>query len=302
MKRNVLLVITGPTAVGKTDFSISVAQALQTEIISADSRQIYKEMKIGTACPNSQQLSMAPHHFIGTQSIHQYYNASMYEMQVIDLLEKLFQKYNVVVLTGGSGLYIDAVCYGIDDLPTIDQKIRNQLLEQFKNQGIEPLREELLRIDPEYCQHADLSNPKRILKALEIYHMTQRPYSSFLTKARKTRNFEIYYIVLNIQRPQLHEHINLRVDAMMGNGLLEEAKELYPYKQLNALNTVGYKELFDYFDNKINLETAIELIKRNTRRYARRQLTWFKKYENALWIEPQQWDIFWNYLKNKEIK
>ncbi|MCX7986321.1 MAG: tRNA (adenosine(37)-N6)-dimethylallyltransferase MiaA [Bacteroidales bacterium] len=301
MKKKILLIITGPTAVGKTDFAIEVASALKTEIISADSRQIYKELRIGTARPTDEQLLKVPHHFIACCSIHEYYNASIYEEAVINLLKQLFRNNDIVILTGGSGLYIDAVCFGIDDLPTIDPKIRQELSERLKIEGLEVLRNELRQIDPIYCQSADLANPKRVLKALEVYTMTHRPYSSFLTRKAKKRDFEPVFVVLDLPRNELHQRINRRVDQMIQAGLVEEARSLFPFRHLNALNTVGYKELFDYLDGKFELDDAIELIKRNTRRYARRQLTWFRKYNDALWLNPNEMDKLFAFLKNISI-
>lgn len=300
MKRKTLLIITGPTAVGKTDFAIAVAQMLGTEIISADSRQIYREMIVGTARPTIEQLQKVPHHMVACRSIHEYYNASLYEEEVIALLQKLYAQYDTVILTGGSGLYIDAVCYGIDDLPTIDPQVRQQLSDRLRQEGLTVLQAELKRIDPDYYQSADISNPKRVLKALEVYAMTHRPYSSFLTRTPKKREFDPVFVVLDLPRHELHQRIDNRVDQMVQAGLIEEAKSLYPYRHLNALNTVGYKELFEYFEEKCSLEQAIALIKRNTRRYARRQLTWFRRYDKALWIQPQSPDILVQWLKQTE--
>ncbi len=283
-----LIILQGPTGIGKTDISIQIAKILNTEIISADSRQIYKELKIGTAPPSEEQLNTIKHYFIANKSIFDYYNASMYELEVIDLLNILFQKYDNLLLVGGSGMYIDALCYGIDDLPNIDQEIRKNLSEIYENQGIETLRIMLKKLDPQYYDKVDLKNPKRILKGLEITMMTGKPYTSFLTNAKKKRDFQIIKIGLNTDREKLHNTINLRVDKMVENGLIEEATVFYPNRNLNALNTVGYKEIFEAIDNKYDMTTAIELIKRNTRRYARRQLTWFNKDKNVQWFEPQQ--------------
>lgn len=301
MNRKILLVITGPTAVGKTDYAIAVAQALHTEIISADSRQIYREMSIGTARPSEELLQRVPHHMVGCRSIHEYYNASLYEEEVTSLLKDLFEQYDIVLLTGGSGLYIDAVCFGIDDLPTIDPQIREQYTKRLKQEGLAVLQEELRKIDPEYCQTADMANPKRVLKALEVYAMTHRPYSSFLTRTPKKRPFEPVFVVLDLPRHELHQRIDTRVDQMIRAGLIDEAKVLHPFKHLNALNTVGYKELFEYFEGKYELEQAIALIKRNTRRYARRQLTWFRKYQQAIWLPPQSPETLLQWLKTKRI-
>jgi len=287
----ILLVIGGPTAVGKTEIAIRLAKKIGTEIISADSRQIYKELNIGTAKPNIEELSTVKHHFISTHSIHNYYNASMFEIEVLELLNTLFKQYDKVIMVGGSGLYIDAVCKGIDDLPTIDPEIRKNLTERYKNEGIESLRMEIKRIDPQYYEKVDLANHKRILKALEVYYMTGRPFSTFLTSQIKHRNFRIIKVALNRKRDLLHSIINQRVDKMINQGLIEEAKELYPFKYLNALNTVGYKELFAYFDNKMSLEEAIEKIKRNTRQYARRQISWFNRFNEYKWFDPDDSDI-----------
>jgi tRNA dimethylallyltransferase len=296
VKKHTLIVIVGPTAIGKTDFAINIALKLGTEIISCDSRQIYKEMAIGTARPSDEQLSKVKHHFIACQSIHDYYNASMFEFAVLEELEQLFENHKMVVMTGGSGLYVDAVCKGIDDLPTIDSEVRSQILSRFEEEGIDNLRKELFRIDPEYCHTADLQNPKRIFKALEVFYMTGKPYSSFLTQNKKERDFNIVTIALNRDRAELYRNIDQRVDIMIQLGLINEVKNLYPERNLNALNTVGYKELFDYFDGKIDCETAIELIKRNTRRYAKRQLTWFVRNKETHWLNPMEEDRAWEII------
>lgn len=277
--------ILGPTAVGKTKFAIELANNLKIEIISADSRQIYKEMKIGTARPTDEELLMAKHHFIANKSIHEYYNASKYEFEALELIDNLFSKYDNLVVAGGSGLYIDAILYGIDDLPTIEPDIRNALQKKYEDEGIESLRFELKKHDPVWYKKVDLKNPKRILKALEVTIQTGKPYSSFLTGERKLREFSSKIIVLNMDRKILHERINKRVDLMKEDGLVEEAQKLYSYKNLTPLKTVGYAELFSAFDGLIEQDIAIELIKRNTRRYARRQITWFKRYFDAKWLD-----------------
>lgn len=284
----ILLVIVGPTAIGKTNLAIDVAKQFDTEIISSDSRQIYREMEIGTARPSEIQLMEVKHHFIASISILDYYNASMFEFAVIDLLSELFREKKIVVMTGGSGLYVDAVCKGIDDLPTIEPEIRANLLKRLSFEGIMSLRQELLKIDPEYCRTADIQNPKRILKALEVYYMTNQPYSRFLTKGKKTRDFKIVKIGLNRDRKELYEIIDRRVDQMLQSGLLEEACSFHKYKELNALNTVGYKEIFNYLDGKYSLEKAIELIKRNTRRFAKRQISWFSRDKEIVWFHPDK--------------
>ena len=276
--------VIGPTAVGKTSFGIKLAKELKTEIISADSRQIFKEMRIGTARPTDKELAQIKHHFIANKSIFDYYNASKYEFEAIDLSKKLFEKYDNLVVVGGSGLYIEALLYGIDDLPDIDPFIRQNLIEKYEKEGIESLRFELKKIDPETYKKIDLKNSQRILKALEITIQTGKKYSSFLTGNRKKRQFDTELIALNMDREILYNRINKRVDLMLKEGLIEEVRNLYPHKNLTSLKTVGYRELFDFFDNNITEEKAIELIKQNSRRYAKRQITWFKRYKNANWI------------------
>jgi len=294
-----LIVILGPTGIGKTALSLKIALKYNTEIISADSRQIFKELHIGTATPDSQQLHTVNHNFIQSHSIHDYYNASKYEIEVIDKLKQLFKIYNEVVMTGGSMLYIDAVCNGIDDLPPIDQKIRNEVIQRFEKEGLDSLRLELKKIDPVYYAKADLKNHKKIIHALEIFYMSGKKYSSFMTKIKKQRDFNIIKIGLNTDRAILHERINKRVDQMIADGLLDEARSVYQYKHLTTMNTVGYRELFDYFDNKTTLEKAVELIKRNSRRYARRQLTWFNKDKSITWFEPNEEDKIIEFVDNR---
>ncbi len=277
--------VLGPTAVGKTGYAIELAKKLSTEIISCDSRQIYKEMNIGTACPSDFELSQVKHHFIRNKSIFDYYNASMYEFEALEVINELLKKYDSLVVAGGSGLYIDALLYGIDDLPTIEPEIREKLQKKFETEGIESLRFDLKQIDPIWYNKVDLKNPKRILKALEVFTQTGKPYSSFLTGKNKHRNFEPNLLVLNMEREKLYDRINQRVELMIAEGLLKEAKPLHKHKNVTALKTVGYRELFDYFEGNTNKETAIDLIKRNTRRYARKQITWFKRYDSANWID-----------------
>lgn len=283
-----LVVVAGPTASGKTSLCIQLAHHFSTEIISADSRQIYKELCIGVARPAPEQLREIRHHFVGTVSIHDYYNASMFETETLHLLSGLFETYPLVLMTGGSGLYIDAVCKGIDDLPTVREEIRKELLEEYRRKGKEFLLEELRNVDPAYFSRADIHNPKRMLKALEIFRQTGKPYSSFLTGSAKPRPFRILKIALDVARDELYRRINERADTMMLQGLEEEARDLYPYRHLNALNTVGYKELFVYFEGLYDKDEAIRLIKRNTRRYARRQLTWFRNDEEYHWLSPSE--------------
>lgn len=300
--KKTLVVILGPTGIGKTGMGIMLANHFKTEIISADSRQIYSEMEIGTAVPSADQRKKAKHHFIQTRSIHDYYNASMFEMEVLDLLQKLFLKKDILLLVGGSGLYVDAVCKGIDDIPTIDPEVRKNLVDQYNNEGIESLRRQLKFLDPEYYSKVDLKNHKRILKALEISIMTGQPYSSFLTRQPKVRNFQILKIGLNRERRELYEIIDQRVDSMVRSGLVEEAKNLFAYCKINALNSVGYKELFEHFEGKHTLEEAIRLIKRNSRRYAKRQLSWFSRDKEITWFHPTETGKIINFISNKIIK
>jgi len=294
-----LIVILGPTAIGKSSLSIHIAQHFKTEIISADSRQIFRELQIGTAIPDSQELHTVKHHLIQNHSIHEYYNASNFEIEALSIIDSLFEANNTIVMTGGSMLYIDTLCNGIDDLPTVDPEIRIRVIDKFENEGIEPLRLELKKIDPEYYQIVDLKNHKRILHALEVFYMTGKKYSSFRSNTKKERNFNIIKIGLNIDRESLHKSINARVDKMIEAGLVEEARNFFEFRNLNALNTVGYKELFDYFDGKITLTEAIELIKRNTRRYARKQLTWFNRDKEITWFQPTQLNEIIQFIDSK---
>ncbi|PLX22350.1 MAG: tRNA (adenosine(37)-N6)-dimethylallyltransferase MiaA, partial [Marinilabiliales bacterium] len=271
------------------------------EIISSDSRQVYKELKIGTAVPSNEQLNKVKHHFIGNKSIYEYYNASMFEFEVIEVLSDLYKKFNQVVMTGGSGMYINAVCDGIDDLPTIDQKLRDDLIKKHKEEGIESLRLQLRMLDPVSYEKIDLRNPKRILKALEVSLQTGKPYSSFLTESKKDRDFGTIKIGLQRERDELYERINIRVDQMVAEGLIDEARRFYKDRHLNSLNTVGYKELFDFFDGEISQEKAIELIKRNSRHYAKRQISWFSRDKDITWFHPDSKENIIEYIKSKLI-
>jgi tRNA dimethylallyltransferase len=297
--RPTLIVLAGPTAVGKTDLSIELARALKTEIISADSRQVYKEMRTGTAVPEPEQLAAVKHHFIRNKSIHNYFSAGKYELEVKEKLKELFKKYDTVILTGGSGMYIDAVCKGIDKIPAPDTEIRKKVINKYETEGIESIRFELKRIDPEFYRQADLNNPKRIMKALEVYYQTGEKYSDLRAGHDKERDFDCLYIILDRERSELYERINRRTDLMFEQGWLEEAKNLLPFSHLNALNTVGYKEIFAYLKGEHSLDRAKELIKRNTRHYAKRQITWFKRYEDAAWFHPTEKDEILNYIRNK---
>ncbi len=286
LPKPLLIVITGPTAVGKTDVAISVAQHFGCDIVSADSRQFYRELKIGTAAPTQEQLHAVKHHFIGHLSLYDAFDVSKYEVASMELLAGLFEKNPVVVLTGGSGLYIQAVCTGMDNLPNSEPEIRKNLREKYNNEGIEPLQLMLQMLDPEYYEQVDLANPNRLLRALEVCLGTGKPFSSFRKNLPVPRDFNIIKIGLDLPRAELHNRINLRVDQMMSDGLLEEARHFYPLRDLNSLKTVGYKELFAYFDGDVSLEEAVEKIKTNTRRYARRQITWFGKDKEFMWCNP----------------
>ena len=285
---NFLINILGPTAIGKTSLSIKIANYYQTEIISADSRQFYKEMKIGTAVPEIEELKAAPHHFIQHISVENDYSVGDFEKQAIQKLEDLFKEKQLVVMVGGSGLYIKAVTEGLDDFPDVDPEIRQNLNSHLEKDGIDWLQKKLFVLDPEYYKNADVQNPHRLIRALEICIATGKPFSSFLNQDKENRNFKTINIGLTADREMIYERINQRVDIMIENGLVEEAKALYPQRNLNALNTVGYKELFKYFDGDWDLETAISEIKKNTRRFAKRQLTWFRKDDTIKWFEYNQ--------------
>ena len=283
-----LIVITGPTGIGKTELSLSIAEHYNTEIISADSRQLYADLRIGTAAPTPDQLGRVRHHFVGILKLTDYYSAARYETEAINRIQELHRSHEAVLMTGGSMMYIDAVCNGIDDIPTVDEETRQLLKERYEQEGLERLADELRLIDPEYWKTVDLKNPKRIVHALEICYMTGKPYSSFRTGGRKQRPFKIIKIGLRREREELYERINRRVDLMMSEGLLEEARRFYPYRHLNSLNTVGYKELFKYFDGTWGLDFAVEKIKQNTRIYSRKQMTWFRRDREIMWFHPDQ--------------
>lgn len=286
--KNTLIVLLGPTGVGKTDLSIELARKTGSEIISADSRQFYGEMEIGTAVPSPEQLSAVKHYFIRFLSVHDYYSASIYERDVLKLLPELFGRNKIVIMTGGSAMYIDAVCKGIDDIPDVDPAIREKYNRMYLENGISSLRIALKVLDPYHYSKVDLRNHKRIIRALEICETTGRPYSSFLRKEKTAKSFDIVTAGLNREREELYGRINRRVDEMIGKGLEAEAEKLYPLRHLNALNTVGYREFFGFFDGSISREKAIELIKRNTRRYAKRQLTWWAKDQSIRWFHPDE--------------
>ena len=283
---------------GKTALTIELARHFGTPVINADSRQIYRELRIGTASPTAEQMQQAEHYFVGTKSLDDYYNAAMYEQDVLQCLADSPSSVNL--LSGGSMMYIDAVCNGIDDIPTIRDDIREEMKRRYQEEGLESLCEQLRRLDPEHYEVVDRQNPRRVIHALEICIQTGQTYTSFRKQTKKQRPFNIIKIGLNRDREELYNRINVRVDAMMQEGLLEEATSLYPKRHVNALNTVGYKELFAYMDGQWSLEEAVERIKGNTRRYARKQLTWFKRDEQIRWFHPDEKDNILNYIRNAQ--
>jgi tRNA dimethylallyltransferase len=294
-----LIVIAGPTAIGKTDLSLSVAKKYNTEILSCDSRQFYKEMNIGTAVPSIDELSQVKHHFIQNLSIEQDYSVGKFELDALKKIEELHKEKDVLVMVGGSGLYIDAVCRGLDDFPDVPKELREELNLRFQNGGIEPLKAQLIELDPEYHKEVDKANPHRIIRALEICISTGKPFSSFRKQQKKKRKFKTIKLILSRDREVLYDRINQRVDMMMAEGLLEEAKNVYEYRSNNALQTVGYKELFAYFDGDWDLETAVSEIKKNTRRYAKRQMTWFRRDPETVFFNPSDEDEIMNYLEEQ---
>jgi len=280
-----LFIILGPTASGKTALSIELAKKLNTEIISCDSRQFYKELKIGSAPPSKEQLQKIKHHFIQHLSIKENYNIGRFEEDSIKKISSRFKIYDNLILVGGSGLYIDAVCNGLDNIPQTPQEIRDRINNEFSEKGINWLQEKVKKIDLDFYQKSDISNPQRLKRCLEVYQNTGEKISSFYKKEKRKRDFKIIKIGISIEREKLYNRINQRVDQMIKNGLIDEAKKLFQYQKLNALNTVGYKELFDFFDNKIDIETAIEDIKKNSRRLSKRQMTWFKRDKQINWFK-----------------
>lgn len=300
--RSKLVVLIGPTGVGKTELSLSLAEFLHSPIINADSRQLFRDLPIGTAAPTAAQQQRVRHYFVGTLSLTDYYSAAQYEADVLRLLEQLFRQNPYALLTGGSMMYIDAVCKGIDDIPTVDGETRRLMLERYEEAGLEQLCKELKLLDPEYYEQVDRKNPKRIIHALEICYMTGKPYSSFRTNAPKPRPFDILKIGLRREREELYERINQRVDQMVADGLVEEARKVLPYRHTNALNTVGYKEMFNYLDGTWTLETAVEKIKQNTRIYSRKQMTWFRRDESIRWFHPEETDAIKKLIEKEVIQ
>lgn len=284
MSRGKLTILLGPTAAGKTDLAIEMARSASSPVISCDSRQIFKEMKIGTAPPSGEQLAAVKHYFIFSHSVADYYTAGKYEIEALALLEELFKTHDHLIMTGGSGLYIDALCNGLDDFPPADQELRGRLMHRLESEGLQSLVDELSRVDEESCGFVDLSNPQRVVRALEVTLQTGKPYSMWRSNKKKQRPFEIEKIGLSRPREVLYERIDRRVDMMIQAGLEEEVRSLEKWRSMPALRTVGYREFFDYFDGRQDLETTISLIKRNTRHYAKRQITWWGRDKEINWI------------------
>lgn len=300
--KKTLIVLIGPTGVGKTDLSIKIAEKYGSPIISADSRQLYSDLKIGTAAPTEEYLKRIKHYFVGTLKLTDYYSAAQYESEVISLLEELFKNNDTILLTGGSMMYIDAICKGIDDIPTVDNETRQMMMEKYEKEGLERLCAELKLLDPEYYSIVDLKNPKRVIHALEICYMTGKTYTSFRTGNRKQRPFDIIKIGLCRDREELYDRINKRVDIMINDGLVDEVKSVYQYKDLNSLNTVGYKEIIQYLEGNCTLEFAIEKIKQNSRIYSRKQMTWFKRDNEIKWFHPDREDEIMEYIEAERGK
>ena len=284
----VLVVLLGPTGVGKTELSLSLAEFLHTPIINADSRQLYRDIPIGTAAPTPQELQRVKHYFVGTLELTDYYSAAQYEADALSLLKTLHQQNPYALMSGGSMMYLDAVCKGIDDIPTVDKDTRKTMLEKYESEGLERLCQELKLLDPDYYNIVDRKNPKRVIHALEICYMTGKTYTSFRTRQPKERPFDILKIGLRREREELYDRINRRVDDMITQGLIDEARRVLPFRHTNALNTVGYKEMFNYLDGTWTLETAVEKIKQNTRIYSRKQMTWFRRDDSIRWFHPDE--------------
>lgn len=294
-----LIVIVGPTAIGKTAMAIKVANEFNTEILSADSRQFYQEMEIGTAKPDMGELNAAKHHFINSHSVNQLFSTGDFEIEALKTINQVFKDHDLAILVGGSGLYVNAVVNGLDEMPEIDLNIREKLNKQFEEEGLRSIQKQLEIYDPEYFEKVDQQNPQRMIRGLEVFLSTGKKLSSMLSATKKQRPFNIIKIGLNTDRAKLYEQINNRVDQMMKLGLLEEVKSLLPYKHNNALNTVGYSELFDFLDHKIPFQEAVSAIKQNTRRFAKRQLTWFRRDDEINWFEPDQTDQIIAFIKSK---
>ncbi|WP_075350845.1 tRNA (adenosine(37)-N6)-dimethylallyltransferase MiaA [Algoriphagus marinus] len=297
--QNYLILIVGPTAVGKTELCINLAKKYQTEILSCDSRQFYREMNLGTAKPTSEELRAVPHHFINSRSIEEDYDVKQFEQDAIALLEQLFAKNNVVIMTGGSGLFADAVVNGLDEMPTIESRIREQVIEDYQEKGIAFLQSEVQKMDPDYFEVVDQLNPQRLMRALEVIRGTGRPFSSFRIKKKVDRPFKVIKIGLERPRPELYERIEKRMDQMIQAGLFDEADALFGKRHLNSLQTLGYTEIFDFLEGKYDRAEAIRLLKRNSRRYAKRQLTWFKKDPDIKWFNPENQVDILNFISDQ---
>jgi tRNA dimethylallyltransferase len=300
-RKKLLVIIAGPTAVGKTAFAIELATHFNIPIISFDSRQFYREMEIGTAKPSALELEQAEHHFINTLSIHDRYTSGLFETDALNKLNELYQNHEIVIAVGGSGLYINALCYGIDDIPT-DESVRQKLIERWQNEGLEKLQQEVLEIDPEFYTSSDMQNPRRVIRALEVFEVSGKPYSYYRKNQNKERFFETLWIGLDLEREVLFDRINNRVDQMLQHGLVEEVKELNKFKGLKALKTVGYQEFFDYLEGKHTFERAVELVKRNSRVFAKKQLVWFKRNAEITWLNSQNIDQAIELIHQKIIK
>lgn len=294
-----VVVVVGPTAVGKTSVAISLAKHFHTEIISADSRQCFKELNIGVARPSIEELEQVPHHFIASHTIHEPVTAASFEKYALEKTEELFQKYDTIIMVGGTGMYIKAFCEGLDNIPEIDRATRENIIRNYEEKGLEWLQKEIQEKDPEFYKKGEIQNPQRMMRALEVVEGTGKSILSFRSGEKKQRDFNIIKVGLELPKEQLQQHINKRVDAMINSGLAEEVKSLLSYRHLNALQTVGYAELFDYFDNKLSLGDAIERIKINTRQYAKRQMTWFKKDKEIHWFGPSDIDMMISELKSE---
>jgi tRNA dimethylallyltransferase len=299
MSQNFLIVIVGPTAVGKTSLGIQLAQHFKTEIISADSRQFYREMNIGTAKPSAPELALIKHHLIDSHSISEDYNVGQFERDVLHILEKIYQKHSLAIMVGGSGLYVKAICEGMDEMPDVPIEIREALSNRLKINGLDDLNKELEKLDPDYFAQVDKANPQRIMRALEICLATGKTYSSFRTKKKILRPFDIIKIGLDLPREELYTRIDQRMDNMIAQGLLQEAQLLEPYKQQNALQTVGYQEIYGFMDGLYDWDEAVRLLKRNSRRYAKRQLTWFRQDLEIKWFSPSEYDLILHYITQK---
>lgn len=297
-----VVVVAGPTGIGKTKTGMALAKAYSSVIISADSRQIYREIPIGTAAPTPEEQAEIPHFLVGTRSVFDYYNAFEFEQDALRCVQEAFVDKDVVFMVGGSMMYLDAFCNGIDELPTVDPELRKDLMARYAEEGLESLRLQLKQLDPEFYKQVDLKNAKRVIHALEICLMTGRPYSSLRTQPKKKRPFQIIRVGLHMDRALLYERIDLRVEQMLAKGLEEEARSLWPHRDLNALNTVGYKELFAYFEGEYGLDRALELIQRNSRRYARKQLSWFRRDASIQWFHPSDLSALLTYIEAERKK